>query len=159
MAFTAGYAYPVGKVLTHQYQFNTSQKPAARPDHNGWQPGDRLRIDRRGRAYGAGYPITRGRRSWKFCDANSRNTAEFLSRPKTSSARFRSRLVSPTPDISPSPGSAGPGFRSRAKQSAGHRWPTPASSFATSSAAVPAPVPTNVEQSDLHQAIFGSHGR
>src|SRR6267142_1684412 len=60
MAFQAGYAYPVGKVLTHQYQFEKIEK----------KPGSRDQITMDGNTaiafgliaagvrYGAGYPIT-----------------------------------------------------------------------------------------------------
>src|SRR5260370_7183142 len=60
MAFQAGYAYPVGKVLTHHYQFEKfEKKPGAR---------DQITMDGNtalafgliaaGVRYGAGYPIT-----------------------------------------------------------------------------------------------------
>ena len=58
MAFQAGYAYPVGNVLTKHYQFEHIPRTSGRPGHDERQPGARLRIDRRGVRYGAGYPIT-----------------------------------------------------------------------------------------------------
>ena len=52
MAFQAGYGYPVGNLLRSFISFEaTSRKRGERaPDHDGWQPGARLRIDRRRRA-------------------------------------------------------------------------------------------------------------
>jgi len=96
---------------------------------------------------------------WKFCDANSRNTAEFFVQAETSSARFRSRLVSPTPDISPSPAAPVPGI---SRQSEAIGWASmgriPLIICNIQRGGPSTGLPTNVEQSDLHQAIFGSHG-
>src|SRR5713101_7614930 len=60
MAFQAGYAYPVGKVLTHHYQFEKfEKKPGARPQIT--MDGNQAiayGLIAGGVRYGAGYPIT-----------------------------------------------------------------------------------------------------
>ena len=60
MAFTAGYAYPVGNVLTHQYQFEkVERKPGARAQIT--MDGNQALaygLIAAGVRYGAGYPIT-----------------------------------------------------------------------------------------------------
>src|SRR5437773_2625129 len=59
MAFTAGYAYPVGKVLTHQYQFEHKPKTGgpAQITMDGNQA-IAYGLIAAGVRYGAGYPIT-----------------------------------------------------------------------------------------------------
>jgi 2-oxoglutarate ferredoxin oxidoreductase subunit alpha len=160
MAFQAGYAYPVGNVLTKQYQFEHIPKSRrSRPDHDGWQPGARLRPDRRGVRYGAGYPIT----PWS-------SVMETLRRelPKYGGIFVQAEdelgAVSIALGFSYSgylavTGSAGPGISLK----------TEAIGWA-SMAEIPLIIcniqrggpstglPTNVEQSDLHQAIYGGHG-
>src|SRR5437667_10672047 len=59
MAFTAGYAYPVGKVLTHQYQFEHKPKTGGRAQIT--MDGNQALaygLIAAGVRYGAGYPIT-----------------------------------------------------------------------------------------------------
>src|SRR5213082_3337766 len=59
MAFQAGYAYPVGKVLTHQYQFEHIPRPSGRAQLT--MDGNQALaygLIAAGVRYGAGYPIT-----------------------------------------------------------------------------------------------------
>src|SRR6202022_1806504 len=59
MAFTAGYAYPVGRVLTHQYQFEHKPKIGGRAQIT--MDGNQAiayGLIAAGVRYGAGYPIT-----------------------------------------------------------------------------------------------------
>src|SRR5213082_1656363 len=161
MAFQAGYAYPVGKVLTHQYQF----------EHIPKEPGARAQITMDGNQalaygliaagvrYGAGYPIT----PWS-------SVMETLRRelPKYGGIFVQAEdelgAVSIALGFSYSgylavTGSAGPGISLK----------TEAIGWA-SMAEIPLLIcniqrggpstglPTNVEQSDLHQAIYGGHG-
>jgi 2-oxoglutarate ferredoxin oxidoreductase subunit alpha len=60
MAFQAGYAYPVGKVLTHQYQFEQIPKQAGARAQITMDGNQALAygLIARGVRYGAGYPIT-----------------------------------------------------------------------------------------------------
>src|SRR3979490_97599 len=161
MAFTAGYAYPVGNVLTKQYQFEAVEK----------KPGARAQITMDGNQaiaygliaagvrYGAGYPIT----PWSSIMEVLRS--EF---PKYGGIFVQAEdelgAVSLTLGFSYSgylavTGSAGPGISLK----------TEAIGWA-SMAEIPIIIcniqrggpstglPTNVEQSDLHQAIYGGHG-
>jgi 2-oxoglutarate ferredoxin oxidoreductase subunit alpha len=160
MAFHAGYAYPVGKVLTHLYQFEKVEKAGGR---------DQITMDGNtalaygliaaGVRFGAGYPIT----PWS-------TVMEVLRRelPKYGGifVQAEDELASVSIALGMSfsgwlavTGSAGPGISLK----------TEAIGWA-SMAEIPLIIcniqrggpstglPTNVEQSDLHQAVFGSHG-
>ena len=161
MAFTAGYAYPVGNVLTKQYQFeHTAKKPGA-PDHITMDGNQALAygLIAAGVRYGAGYPIT----PWS-------SVMEILRRelPKYGGIFVQAEdelgAVSIALGFSYSghlaiTGSAGPGISLK----------TEAIGWA-SMAEIPLIIcniqrggpstglPTNVEQSDLFQAIYGGHG-
>ncbi len=161
MAFQAGYAYPVGNVLSKQYQFEPVER----------KPGDRDQITMDGNQalaygliaagvrFGSGYPIT----PWS-------SVMEVLRRelPKYGGifvqAEDELAAVSIALGFSYSgnlavTGSAGPGISLK----------TEAIGWA-SMAEIPLVIcniqrggpstglPTNVEQSDLHQAIYGGHG-
>ena len=161
MAFQAGYAYPVGNLLKHLYQFEKPEKkPGAR---------DQITMDGNtalaygliagGVRFGAGYPIT----PWS-------SVMEVLRRelPKYGGifVQAEDELASVSIALGCSysgwlacTGSAGPGISLKAEAIG---W--------ASMAEIPLIIcniqrggpstglPTNVEQSDLHQAIFGSHG-
>src|ERR1700736_223546 len=160
MAFTAGYAYPVGNVLTKRYQFEHIVKTGGRAQIT--MDGNQALaygLIAAGVRYGAGYPIT----PWS-------SIMEILRRefPKYGGIFVQAEdelgAVSLTLGFSYSgylavTGSAGPGISLK----------TEAIGWA-SMAEIPLIIcniqrggpstglPTNVEQSDLHQAIFGSHG-
>src|SRR5437899_307 len=160
MAFQAGYAYPVGKVLTHQYQFEKIEKPGGRAQIT--MDGNQALaygLIAAGVRYGAGYPIT----PWS-------SIMEVLRRefPKYGGIFVQAEdelgAVSLALGFSYSgylavTGSAGPGISLKSEAIG---W--------ASMAEIPLIIcniqrggpstglPTNVEQSDLHQAIFGSHG-
>src|SRR5438093_4412387 len=160
MAFQAGYAYPVGKVLTHQYRFEHIPKTDGRAQIT--MDGNQALaygLIAAGVRYGAGYPIT----PWS-------SVMELLRRelPKYGGIFVQAEdelgAVSLALGFSYSgylavTGSAGPGISLKSEAIG---W--------ASMAEIPLIVcniqrggpstglPTNVEQSDLHQAIFGSHG-
>jgi 2-oxoglutarate/2-oxoacid ferredoxin oxidoreductase subunit alpha len=160
MAFQAGYAYPVGKVLTHQYRFEHLPKTTGRAqitmDGNSALA---YGLIAGGVRYGAGYPIT----PWS-------SVMETLRRelPKYGGifVQAEDELASVSLALGFSysgylavTGSAGPGISLK----------TEAIGWA-SMAEIPLIIcniqrggpstglPTNVEQSDLHQAIYGGHG-
>ena len=161
MAFTAGYAYPVGKVLTHQYQFEKKErKPGAR---------DQITMDGNtalaygliaaGVRYGAGYPIT----PWS-------SVMEILRRefPKYGGIFVQAEdelgAVSMALGFSFSgylavTGSAGPGISLKTEAIG---WASmaemPIIIINVQRGGPSTGLPTNVEQSDLHQAIYGGHG-
>src|SRR5438552_4140985 len=161
MAFQAGYAYPVGKVLTHQYQFEHIPKKAGARAQITMDGNQALAygLIAAGVRYGAGYPIT----PWS-------SVMETLRRelPKYGGifVQAEDELASVSIALGCSysgylavTGSAGPGISLKAEAIG---W--------ASMAEIPLVIcniqrggpstglPTNVEQSDLHQAIFGSHG-
>jgi 2-oxoglutarate/2-oxoacid ferredoxin oxidoreductase subunit alpha len=160
MAFTAGYAYPVGKVLSHRYQFEHIVKTDGRAQIT--MDGNQALaygLIAAGVRYGAGYPIT----PWS-------SIMEILRRefPKYGGIFVQAEdelgAVSLALGFSYSgylavTGSAGPGISLK----------TEAIGWA-SMAEIPLIIcniqrggpstglPTNVEQSDLHQAMYGGHG-
>jgi len=161
MAFTAGYAYPVGNVLTKQYQFEHIPKKPGAPDQITMDGNQALAygLIAAGVRYGAGYPIT----PWS-------SVMETLRRelPKYGGIFVQAEdelgAVSIALGFSYSgnlaiTGSAGPGISLK----------TEAIGWA-SMAEIPLIIcniqrggpstglPTNVEQSDLFQAIYGGHG-
>jgi 2-oxoglutarate ferredoxin oxidoreductase subunit alpha len=160
MAFTAGYAYPVGNVLKKHYQFEHIPKPGGRAQIT--MDGNQALaygLIAAGVRYGAGYPIT----PWSSVMETLRR--EF---PKYGGIFVQAEdelgAVSLALGFSYSgylavTGSAGPGISLK----------TEAIGWA-SMAEIPLIIcniqrggpstglPTNVEQSDLHQAIYGGHG-
>ncbi len=160
LAFDAGYAMPVENLLGHCYRF----------DHKPRVTGQRLQVTMDGntaltygllaaRRYVAWViPSPHGPRSWKRSAPSCRNTVASSCRRRTNSPRCRRPWAFPTPAISPSPAVPAPASRSRWRRSAGQSWPRCRSSLSTCSAAGPAPACRTNEQSDLLQAIYGSHG-
>ncbi len=160
MAFQAGYAYPVGNVLTKHYRFEHIPKPSGRAQIT--MDGNQALaygLIAGGVRYGAGYPIT----PWS-------SVMETLRRelPKYGGifVQAEDELASVSIALGCSysgylavTGSAGPGISLKAEAIG---W--------ASMAEIPLIIcniqrggpstglPTNVEQSELHQAIFGSHG-
>src|SRR5213595_781264 len=160
MAFQAGYAYPVGNVLTKHYRFEHIPRASGRAQIT--MDGNQAMtygLIAGGVRYGAGYPIT----PWS-------SVMETLRRelPKYGGifVQAEDELASVSIAIGCSysgylavTGSAGPGISLKAEAIG---W--------ASMAEIPLIIcniqrggpstglPTNVEQSDLHQAIFGSHG-
>src|SRR5213594_298814 len=160
MAFTAGYAYPVGKVLTHQYQFEHKPKTGgpAQITMDGNQA-IAYGLIAAGVRYGAGYPIT----PWS-------SIMEILRRefPKYGGIFVQAEdelgAVSLSLGFSYSgylavTGSAGPGISLKTEAIG---WATmadiPLIICNIQRGGPSTGLPTNVEQSDLHQSIFGSHG-
>src|SRR5438132_6387426 len=160
MAFTAGYAYPVGKVLTHQYQFEHIPKTGGRAQIT--MDGNQALaygLIAGGVRYGAGYPIT----PWS-------SIMEVLRRelPKYGGIFVQAEgelgAVSLSLGFSYAgylavTGSAGPGISIKSEAIG---WASMAEMpliICNIQRGGPSTgLPTNVEQSDLHQAIFGSHG-
>jgi len=160
MAFQAGYAYPVGNVLTKHYRFEHIPRASGRAQLT--MDGNQALaygLITGGVRFGAGYPIT----PWS-------SVMETLRRelPKYGGifVQAEDELASVSIALGCSysgylavTGSAGPGISLKAEAIG---W--------ASMAEIPLVIcniqrggpstglPTNVEQSDLHQAIFGSHG-
>lgn len=160
MAFQAGYAYPVGKVLTHQYQFEKVHKADGRAQIT--MDGNQALaygLIAAGVRYGAGYPIT----PWS-------SVMETLRRelPKYGGifVQAEDELASVSIALGFSysgylavTGSAGPGISLKTEAIG---WASMAEMpliICNIQRGGPSTgLPTNVEQSDLHQAIYGGHG-
>ena len=160
MAFTAGYAYPVGNVLTKRYQFEHIAKTGGRAQIT--MDGNQAiayGLIAAGVRYGAGYPITPWssimeilRREFPKYGGIFVQAEDELGAVSLALGFSYSGYLSVT-------GSAGPGISLK----------TEAIGWA-SMAEIPIIIcniqrggpstglPTNVEQSDLHQAIYGGHG-
>jgi 2-oxoglutarate ferredoxin oxidoreductase subunit alpha len=160
MAFTAGYAYPVGNVLKKQYQFEHIPKTGGRAQIT--MDGNQALaygLIAAGVRYGAGYPIT----PWSSVMETLRR--EF---PKYGGifvqAEDELAAVSISLGFSFSgylavTGSAGPGISLKTEAIG---WASmaeiPLIIVNVQRGGPSTGLPTNVEQSDLHQAIYGGHG-
>src|SRR5216110_301492 len=160
MAFQAGYAYPVGKVLTHHYQFEKIEKDGERAQIT--MDGNQALaygLIAAGVRYGAGYPIT----PWS-------SVMEILRRelPKYGGIFVQAEdelgAVSLALGFSFSgylavTGSAGPGISLKTEAIG---WASmsemPLIIINVQRGGPSTGLPTNVEQSDLFQAIYGGHG-
>src|ERR1700756_1888858 len=160
MAFQAGYAYPVGKVLTHHYQFEKIEKAGGRPqitmDGN---PALAFGLIAGGILYGAGYPITPWSSVMEILRTQLPKYGGIFVQAEDELGAVSLALGFSFSGYLAVTGSAGPGISLKSEAIG---W--------ASMAEMPLVVcniqrggpstglPTNVEQSDLHQAIFGSHG-
>lgn len=161
MAFQAGYAYPVGNVLTKHYQFDKlERKPGAR---------DQITMDGNtalafgliaaGVRYGAGYPITPWSSVMEILRQQLPRYGGIFVQAEDELGAVSIALGMSYSGYLAITGSAGPGISLK----------TEAIGWA-SMAEIPLIIcniqrggpstglPTNVEQSDLHQAIYGGHG-
>ncbi len=135
-AFQAGYAYPVGNVLTHLYEFEPSPRRSERAQIT--MDGNQALaygLIAAGVRYGAGYPIT-----------------PELAAVSLALGFSYSGWLAVT-------GSAGPGISLKAEAIG---WASmaeiPLIVINVQRGGPSTGLPTNVEQSDLHQAVFGGHG-
>ncbi|MDQ6859980.1 MAG: 2-oxoacid:acceptor oxidoreductase subunit alpha [Verrucomicrobiota bacterium] len=160
MGFQAGYNYPVGNLLQHVYQFEKVEKTGGRAQIT--MDGNQALaygLLAGGVRYGAGYPIT----PWS-------SVMEILRRelPKYGGLFVQSEdelaAVSTAIGFSISgnlaiTGSAGPGISLKAEAIG---WASmaevPLIIINVQRGGPSTGLPTNVEQSDLFQAIFGGHG-
>src|SRR6202040_1184202 len=161
MAFQAGYAYPVGKVLTKQYQFEKiEKKPGAR---------DQITMDGNtalafgliagGVRFGAGYPITPWSSVMEILRQQLPKYGGIFVQAEDELASVSIALGMSYSGWLAVTGSAGPGISLKAEAIG---WATmaeiPLIICNIQRGGPSTGLPTNVEQSDLHQAIFGSHG-
>ncbi len=161
MAFTAGYAYPVGNVLARRYQFETVAKAPGAPAQITMDGNQALAygLIAAGVRYGSGYPIT----PWS-------SIMEILRRelPKYGGlfvqAEDELAAVSITLGFSYAgylavTGSAGPGISLKTEAIG---WASmaeiPILIVNVQRGGPSTGLPTNVEQSDLFQAVYGGHG-
>ncbi len=161
MAFQAGYAYPVGKVLTHHYQFEKiEKKPGAR---------DQITMDGNtalafgliaaGVRFGAGYPITPWSSVMEILRTQLPKYGGIFVQAEDELGAVSLALGFSFSGYLAVTGSAGPGISLKSEAIG---WASMAEMpliICNIQRGGPSTgLPTNVEQSDLHQAIFGSHG-
>jgi 2-oxoglutarate ferredoxin oxidoreductase subunit alpha len=161
MAFQAGYAYPVGNVLTKQYQFEKfEKKPGAR---------DQITMDGNtalafgliaaGVRYGAGYPITPWSSVMEILRTQLPKYGGIFVQAEDELGAVSLALGFSFSGYLAVTGSAGPGISLKSEAIG---WASMAEMpliICNIQRGGPSTgLPTNVEQSDLHQAIFGSHG-
>src|SRR5881275_3162072 len=160
MAFQAGYAYPVGKVLTHQYRFEHIAKTDGRAQIT--MDGNQALaygLIAAGVRYGAGYPITPWSSVMEILRRELPRYGGIFVQAEDELGAVSIALGFSFSGYLAVTGSAGPGISLK----------TEAIGWA-SMAEIPLLIcniqrggpstglPTNVEQSDLHQAIYGGHG-
>jgi 2-oxoglutarate ferredoxin oxidoreductase subunit alpha len=160
MAFQAGYAYPVGNVLTKHYRFEhiprTSGRAQITMDGN---QAIAYGLIAGGVRFGAGYPITPWSSIMETLRRELPKYGGIFVQAEDELAAVSIALGCSYSGYLAVTGSAGPGISLKAEAIG---W--------ASMAEIPLVIcniqrggpstglPTNVEQSDLHQAIFGSHG-
>src|SRR5438270_1043862 len=160
MAFTAGYAYPVGNVLKKHYQFEHKPKTGGRAQIT--MDGNQAiayGLIAGGVRYGAGYPITPWSSIMEILRTQLPKYGGIFVQAEDELGAVSLALGFSFSGYLAVTGSAGPGISLKSEAIG---W--------ASMAEMPLIVcniqrggpstglPTNVEQSDLHQAIFGSHG-
>ena len=160
MAFQAGYGYPVGNVLTKHYRFEHIPRASGRAQI--CMDGNQALaygLIAGGVRFGAGYPITPWSSVMEVLRSELPKYGGIFVQAEDELASVSIALGCSYSGYLAVTGSAGPGISLKAEAIG---W--------ASMAEIPLIIcniqrggpstglPTNVEQSDLHQAIFGSHG-
>jgi len=161
MAFTAGYAYPVGNVLTKQYKFETVVP----------KEGDRAQITMDGNQalaygliaagvrYGAGYPITPWSSVMEILRSELPKYGGIFVQAEDELGAVSLALGFSFSGYLSVTGSAGPGISLKTEAIG---WASmsemPLIIINVQRGGPSTGLPTNVEQSDLFQAIYGGHG-
>jgi 2-oxoglutarate ferredoxin oxidoreductase subunit alpha len=160
MAFQAGYAYPVGNVLTKHYRFEHIPRASGRAQLT--MDGNQALaygLIAGGVRFGAGYPITPWSSVMEILRSELPKYGGIFVQAEDELASVSIAIGCSYAGYLAVTGSAGPGISLKAEAIG---W--------ASMAEIPLVIcniqrggpstglPTNVEQSDLHQAIFGSHG-
>jgi len=161
MAFQAGYGYPVGRVLTHQYKF-AAHVP---------KEGERAQITMDGNQalaygliaagvrYGAGYPITPWSSVMEILRGELPKYGGIFVQAEDELGAVSIALGFSFSGYLAVTGSAGPGISLKTEAIG---WASmsemPLIIINVQRGGPSTGLPTNVEQSDLYQAIFGGHG-
>ena len=161
MAFTAGYAYPVGRVLTHQYQFEkVEKKPGAREQIT--MDGNQALaygLIAAGVRYGAGYPITPWSSVMEVLRGEFPKYGGLFVQAEDELGAVSLALGMSFSGYLAVTGSAGPGISLKTEAIG---WASmaevPLIIINVQRGGPSTGLPTNVEQSDLYQAIYGGHG-
>jgi 2-oxoglutarate ferredoxin oxidoreductase subunit alpha len=160
LAFQAGYAYPVGNLLTTRYRFEVQPRIADR---------DQVTMDGNqalaygliaaGVRYGAGYPITPWSTVMEILRTEFSKYGGLFVQAEDELAAVSLALGFSYAGYLSVTGSAGPGISLKAEAVG---WASmaeiPLIVINVQRGGPSTGLPTNVEQSDLYQAIFGGHG-
>ena len=160
MAFQAGYAYPVGNVLTKHYRFEHIPRASGRAQIT--MDGNQALaygLIAGGVRYGAGYPITPWSSVMEILRSELPKYGGIFVQAEDELASVSIALGCSYSGYLAVTGSAGPGISLKAEAIG---WASmaelPIIICNIQRGGPSTGLPTNVEQSDLHQAIFGSHG-
>src|SRR5438093_2222827 len=160
MAFTAGYAYPVGNVLTKRYQFEHIAKTGGRAQIT--MDGNQslaYGLIAAGVRYGAGYPITPWSSIMEVLRSELPKYGGIFVQAEDELGAVSLALGFSYSGYLAVTGSAGPGISLKTEAIG---WASmsemPLIIINVQRGGPSTGLPTNVEQSDLFQAIFGSHG-
>ena len=160
MAFQAGLAYPVGNVLTNLYQFEKPEFPNARPQVT--MDGNQAiayGLIAAGVRYGAAYPITPWSSIMEILRGELPKYGGLFVQCEDELAAVSMALGFSYSGNLAITGSSGPGISLKTEAIG---WATmaeiPLIIVNVQRGGPSTGLPTNVEQSDLNQAIFGGHG-
>src|ERR1700716_2649177 len=160
MAFQAGYAYPVRNLLTTLYEFEPSPRASDQPQVT--MDGNQALaygLIAGGVRYGAGYPITPWSSVMEILRSEFPKYGGIFVQAEDELGAMSLSLGFSFSGYLAVTGSAGPGISLKTEAIG---WASMAEMpliICNIQRGGPSTgLPTNVEQSDLHQAIFGSHG-
>ena len=161
MGFQAGYNYPVGNVLSRLYQFeHVEKKPGARAQIT--MDGNQALaygLIAAGVRYGAGYPITPWSSVMEILRSELPKYGGVFVQAEDELAAVSLALGFSFAGYLPVTGSAGPGISLKTEAIG---WASmaemPLLIINVQRGGPSTGLPTNVEQSDLFQAIYGGHG-
>jgi 2-oxoglutarate ferredoxin oxidoreductase subunit alpha len=161
MAFTAGYAYPVGNLLAKRYQFEVLEKEAGSPAQITMDGNQALAygLIAAGVRYGAGYPITPWSSVMEILRSELPKYGGIFVQAEDELGAVSLALGFSFSGYLAVTGSAGPGISLKTEAIG---WASmseiPLLIVNVQRGGPSTGLPTNVEQSDLHQAIYGGHG-
>jgi 2-oxoglutarate/2-oxoacid ferredoxin oxidoreductase subunit alpha len=160
MAFTAGYAYPVGNLLSNFYQFEKIEKVGGRAQIT--MDGNQALaygLIAGGVRFGAGYPITPWSSVMEILRRELPKYGGLFVQAEDELASVSIALGYSVAGYLPVTGSAGPGISLKTEAIG---WASmsemPLIIVNVQRGGPSTGLPTNVEQSDLFQAIYGGHG-
>ncbi|MGA3171788.1 MAG: 2-oxoacid:acceptor oxidoreductase subunit alpha [Chthoniobacteraceae bacterium] len=160
MAFQAGYAYPVGNILTTRYQFETRHETGG-PVQVTMDGNQALAygLIAGGVRYGAGYPITPWSTIMEMLRSELPKYGGLFVQAEDELGAVSTALGFSYAGHLAVTGSAGPGISLKTEAIG---WAVmaeiPLIVVNVQRGGPSTGLPTNVEQSDLYQAIFGGHG-
>ena len=161
MGFQAGYNYPVGNVLSRLYQFEHVEKKPGAPAQITMDGNQALAygLIAAGVRYGAGYPITPWSSVMEILRSELPKYGGVFVQAEDELAAVSLALGFSFAGYLPVTGSAGPGISLKTEAIG---WASmaemPLLIVNVQRGGPSTGLPTNVEQSDLFQAIYGGHG-